>query len=180
VIHREYEAYVYDLDGTLVHLDVDWAAVRDDVAAALRTRGLDVDGVNLWGLLELGDETGYRDIVEEHVSEYERDGARSSQRLAPADRLPHDVPVGVCSLNSEAACRIALEIHGLDDAVGPVVGRDSHEAEKPHPGPLLSVVEQLGVSPGETLFVGDTERDAETAREAGTAFAWAEEWAPEE
>ena len=176
---EEYEAYVYDLDGTLVELDVDWDVVREEVAAVLRARGVDVAGVGLWGLLERADETGHREPVEETIADHEREGARAAPACRLAAALPHDVPVGVCSLNAESACRIALEQYDLDGAVEAVVGRDSLEVAKPHPEPLLSVVEGLGASPAETVFVGDSERDRETADRAGTAFVWAAEWLPE-
>jgi len=171
-----YDAVVYDLDGTLVELAVDWGAVARDVAAVLRERGVDPGNGGLWGMLERSDETGHRDTVEATLTDYERTGARESRRLALADGLPHEVPVGVCSLNAEVACRLALEVHDIERAVGPVVGRDTLTSSKPDPAGLLLVVEQLDADPGGTVFVGDSERDAETARRAGTDFAWASEF----
>jgi D-glycero-D-manno-heptose 1,7-bisphosphate phosphatase len=44
---------------------------------------------------------------------------------------------------------------------------------KPEPGMLLSVMRDCGATPGETLFVGDTELDREAARRAGVSFIWA-------
>ena len=171
-----HDAVVYDLDGTLVDLAVDWGVVTRDVAAVLRENDVEPETVSLWGMLELSETTGHRDVVEATITEYEREGARQSTRLSLADGLPHDVPVGVCSLNAEAACRLALEVHELAHAVGPVVGRDSLGSEKPDPEGLLSVVDDLEADPGATVFVGDSERDAETARRAGTEFAWASEF----
>jgi phosphoglycolate phosphatase-like HAD superfamily hydrolase len=172
----DYDAYVYDLDGTLVRLNVDWDEVGRDVAAVLRARDVPVENVDLWEMLELADETGYRHLVEETISEHEREGARTSERLPLADALPHDIPVGVCSLNSEAACRIALETYGLDSDVDVIVGRDSVDAEKPDPTPLLTTVGGLGVTPERTVFIGDSERDEVTARQAGTQFAYVSDW----
>ncbi|QIO22958.1 HAD family hydrolase [Haloarcula sp. JP-L23] len=171
-----YDAVVYDLDGTLVRLAVDWDAVASDVADVLRARGVDPQSAGLWGMLELSDETGHRDAVEATITDYEREGARNSDRLTLADGLPHDVPVGVCSLNAEVACRLALETHDLTRSVGPVVGRDSVGSAKPDPEGLLAVVDEMDATPSETVFVGDSERDAETARRAGTDFAWASEF----
>lgn len=168
----EYEAIVYDLDGTLARLRVDWGAVREDVAAKFSARGFDVDGADLWELLERAQRDPLEALVEETIAEYEREGARRSDRLPLADELPQDVPVGVCSLNAEAACRIALEIHGLDRYVGTIVGRDTVESYKPDPEPLLRAVGDLSASPTETLFVGDSERDAVTAERAGVPFQY--------
>ena len=171
-----HDAVVYDLDGTLVDLAVDWGAVTRDVAAVLRDRDVEPDSTSLWGMLELSDRTGHRDVVETTITEHERVGARQSTRLSLADGLPHDVPVGVCSLNAEAACRVALEVHEIAHAVGHVVGRDTLGSEKPDPEGLLRVVDGLDADPERTVFVGDSKRDAETARRAGTDFAWASEF----
>ena len=53
-----------------------------------------------------------------------------------------------------------------------VIGRDTVETFKPDPESLLAAVDRLGVRPERTLFVGDSERDAETADRAGTRFAY--------
>ncbi len=162
---------VFDLDGTLVRLVVEWDTVADDVAATLESRGVSPPD-SLWEMLELATETGHRDAVERVIGEHEREGARRSERLPVADRLPEG-PVGVCSLNCEAACRIAVERHGLDDRVGAIVGRDTVATEKPDPEPLLETIRRLGGTPERTLFVGDTERDERTAERAGTSFTYA-------
>jgi len=170
-----YEAIVYDLDGTLVRLDVDWEAARRDAAAVLRARGVDTAEMGLWAVLESAEPNGVLDRVNDAIAAHEREGARSATRLPLADALPHDVPVGVCSLNAEGACRIALELHGLDRHVGAIVGRDSVGRYKPDPEPLLATIRQIGARPAETLFVGDSERDAVTAERAGVPFQYAGE-----
>ena len=175
-----HEAIVYDLDGTLVGLDVDWDAARSDAVAVLRARGVEeTPEMDLWDALEAAtaaDSPGVRRRVDEAIAEHERSGARSAVRLPVADRLPHDVPVGVCSLNSEGACRIALELHGIDAHVDAVVGRDSVGAYKPDPAPLLETIGRLQVDPATTLFVGDSERDELTAERAGVDFSYVSEY----
>jgi len=174
-VTAEYDAVVYDLDGTLVRLDVDWGGAAEDAAAALSACGVDTAGMTLWDVLETAEEAGYRESVEDVIAEYEREGAGTSRRLPVADELPLDVPVGVCSLNCEAACRLALEMYGLDRHVDVIVGRDTVDAYKPDPEPLLAVLRGLGVQAGRALFVGDSERDAEAARRAGVPFQSVEE-----
>lgn len=175
---EEYDAIVYDLDGTLVRLDVDWDAVARDVDAALSERGVDADGLGVWEALERSVENGYRDVVEEAIATHERAGAETASVLALADGLPHDVPVGVVSLNCEEACRRALATHDLADHVDVVVGRDTVETFKPDPEPLLVAVERLGGEPSRSLFVGDSAGDETTAERAGVDFQWAHELSP--
>lgn len=169
-------ALVYDLDGTLVRLRVDWDAVAADVAAIFRDEAIDVEEPDLWEMLERADDHGLREPVENTIAEHERDGARRSVRLSSADDLVStDRPVAVCSLNCEAACRIALETHELVDHVETIVGRDSVSTHKPDPEPLLAAVRGLAVDPSETLFIGDSPRDEVTANRAGTRFAYADQ-----
>jgi len=174
-VTAEYDAVVYDLDGTLVRLDVDWDAVATEAAGVLSARGHDTAGMDLWDMLEAVEGEVSRRTVEDVVAEYEREGARTSRRLPLAEDLPLSVPVAVCSLNCEAACRIALEMHGLDRYVDVVVGRDTVDAVKPDPEQLLAALRGLGVGTDTALFVGDSERDAEAARRAGVGFQWTEE-----
>ncbi|UTF52611.1 HAD family hydrolase [Natronosalvus rutilus] len=170
-----YDAVVYDLDGTLVHLIVDWASVTRDVREVYLAADVDPPESNLWSLLASAPDVGLAAEVEATIAGHEREGARRSTRLAHADDLEKRaeyVPVGVCSLNCEAACRIALEEHALASAVDAVVGRDSVETRKPHPDPLLAVIDTLESVPSRTLFIGDSQRDEETANRAGTRFQY--------
>ncbi|MEA1932124.1 MAG: HAD family hydrolase [Euryarchaeota archaeon] len=167
----EYEAVVYDLDGTLVGLAVDWATVATDVIEVYDEAGIDATGADLWDLMERAERHGISEAVESTISRHEHAGARNSRRLALADELlDRSVPVGVCSLNCERACHLALDTHGLASAVDAVVGRDSVETHKPDPEPLLATLSELGVDPSEAVFVGDSPRDGTTAERAGVDF----------
>ena len=166
----EYEAVVYDLDGTLVRLDVDWDTVHAAVVERLDEHEVDAGDRDLWDILDVAAERGVKDVVEETIAEFEHEGAKTSRRLPLADELPLGVPVAVCSLNCEAACRVALERHDLDGHVDAVVGRDTVARHKPNPEPLLYAIESVGAHPERTLFVGDSDSDREAAAAAGTEF----------
>jgi phosphoglycolate phosphatase len=170
----EYDAVVYDLDGTLVRLAVDWPAVHRDVVTRLREEGVPVGDEELWELLNRAHREGFAPVVEEVIAAHEREGARAAELLPTAGELPRTVPVGVCSLNAEGACRLALARHGLDEHVDTVVGRDTAGTYKPDPESLLVAVRELSVAPGQALFIGDSERDARTAERAGVAFEFVE------
>jgi phosphoglycolate phosphatase len=165
-----FDAVVWDLDGTLVRLAVDWDRVTDDVAAVFESEGVDPDGRTLWGLMDAAGRVGLRDEVETVVAEYERTGAQESERLPPADIVGRSDAEAVCSLNCEAACRVALDVHRLAAPIDAVVGRDTVPAQKPDPEPLLEALRRLDVPPGDAIFVGDSASDGETADRAGVAF----------
>ncbi|WP_336025043.1 HAD family hydrolase [Halobellus salinisoli] len=169
-----FDAVVWDLDGTLVRLRVDWDVVTRDVADVFEAAGIAADGVDLWEMLDLADESGLRNDVEAVIGEHEDAGARRSDRLPHADLVGGFDAEGVCSLNCERACRIALDIHELTPHVDAVVGRDTIPTRKPDPEPLLETIRRMDVSTGETVFVGDSVRDEEAARRAGVAFRYVE------
>lgn len=54
-----------------------------------------------------------------------------------------------------------------------VLGGDSLENKKPHPGPLLEVMKRLGIEPSATLMVGDSSIDCEAARGADVSVVGA-------
>ena len=66
---------------------------------------------------------------------------------------------------SQAIC----DALGLSPYFFRIYGANSFPTKKPEPQGLLALMDEAGVSPGETLMVGDTDVDILTARNAG---AW--------
>lgn len=166
-----YEAVVFDLDGTLVRLDVDWEAVERDIGAVLEGVGLDPAEYTAWELLEAAETVGKGSRVDELITEHEVAGVEHCRRLQLADVVADiEVPVGVVSLNSERAVRLALEREALMEHVSAVVGRGTVPERKPSPEPLLAALDALEVEPARAVFVGDSESDRTTAERAGTDF----------
>lgn len=171
-----WDGVVFDLDGTVVWLRVDWTKAEEAVFRELQKAGVDTKDQRVWPLLELAAERGILDRIEPTLNEFEFEGAERSKRLPLADSLSaFDGPIGICSLNCEEACRRALAVHGLDEYVDVVIGRDTIRPWKPDPAPLEAAVQKLGTPPEQTLFVGDSDRDATTAEAAGIPFRYVED-----
>ena len=51
-----------------------------------------------------------------------------------------------------------------------------HESRKPRAGMIISLMDELGYSPSETVMVGDMESDELAAEKAGCSFAWAKDF----
>lgn len=60
-----------------------------------------------------------------------------------------------------------LKKFGMSGFFDLVVGGDSFPNRKPHPEPLLKVIEKLGATPEKAVFVGDSPTDSETGKNAG-------------
>ena len=80
------DAVVYDLDGTLVDLAVDWDAVADDVIGTYAANALVAPTADLWTLLDAAADYGVHDAVEETIPGHERPAAPASTRPPPAHR----------------------------------------------------------------------------------------------
>ena len=64
-----------------------------------------------------------------------------------------------------------MEGLGLMQRAGVTISGDSTAHAKPHPLPLLTACEQLGVAPAATLYVGDDLRDIQAAQAANMPSA---------
>ena len=76
-----------------------------------------------------------------------------------------DTPMYLCPYHAKARGPKAVTEYAVD-----------HECRKPNPGMLLQAMEDAGVSPQETIYVGDMDTDKEAAENAGVMFYWAEDF----
>lgn len=87
----------------------------------------------------------------------------------------HGVELAVATSKTTRSAEALLDVMGIRDLVGPVVGQDMVRRGKPHPEMVLRAAGRLGVSPGESAYVGDTVGDmrmAVTARMEAVAVTY--------
>lgn len=80
------------------------------------------------------------------------------------------VAMGIVTQKFKTRIDTILARDGLEGVFDVIVGADTAPELKPHPGGLLSAVSQLGSTPAQALYVGDSTTDAETARRACVPF----------
>ena len=85
------------------------------------------------------------------------------------DRLKKSVSLAVCT-NRATSMEMIIEDFGLSGYFSCVMTASQVTNPKPHPEPLLKVLDHYGIEPGEALFVGDGEVDMLSARDAGVPF----------
>lgn len=85
------------------------------------------------------------------------------------DELQGRVNLAVCT-NRSTSMEAVLEGFGLDSYFSFVMTAARSRHPKPHPEPLLRILDHFGLAPGEALFVGDSAVDAQAAAAAQVPF----------
>ncbi len=80
-----------------------------------------------------------------------------------------DLALGICTNKPAGPAAAVLRHLDLARFFTVVIGGDSLPMRKPDPAPLLAAITALGATA--TVYVGDSEVDAETAQRAGVPFA---------
>ena len=181
--HTMYEAIVFDLDGTLLNTLDDLAAATN---AALRAFALpertreevrSFVGNGIVKLLEraVGDRAFARfsellGFFKEYYGTHCADYTRPYEGILPLLRTlqARGVKTAVLSNKADFAVKKLTEQYFGDlllDAVGE--NEEGGIRKKPAPDALFSVMERLGVTRETTVYVGDSEVDIQTAKNAG-------------
>ncbi|WP_374643912.1 phosphoglycolate phosphatase [Tabrizicola sp.] len=178
---------VFDLDGTLIDSAPQIHAAANEVFAArglpgfafATVRGFIGNGVGVLVsrlLAHQGLECEgplQRDLVADFMKIYEQAFDLTSLYPGAAEALGDLAAAGhqlaICTNKPEAPARAVLHHFGLAKLFPVVIGGDSLARRKPDPAPLHAAIAALG--PARTLFIGDSEIDAETAQAADVPLA---------
>ena len=184
---RQFDAVLFDLDGTLVDTAPDMVRVLFDMLKAYDSPLLSYDVARAsvsngsLGLVRLAfpavGEEKQAELQQEYLRRYEEilSGPSVSSVLFPG--LPnlidvldqHQRPWGIVTNKPQRMTDPLLTHLGLSKRTGCAISGDTLLERKPHPAPLLLGSEQIGAAPARTIYVGDARRDIEAGRAAGMA-----------
>jgi phosphoglycolate phosphatase len=177
---RGIKAVVFDFDGTLAVLNIDFSEMREQVFELMRKYGVDETLIAERYLLE---------IIDEVVQILWVKSPRAAEEFyRKAHRILHDVElraaaegkmlpgveaaikslrkkgfkVGIVTRNCEEAVRKVLP--DIEKYCDVFVSRDSIKKVKPHPEQLTSVLKALDVPGKETVMVGDHPIDIQAGK----------------
>ena len=151
---------IFDLDGTLVDSQLDFAGMRQETGCPPQ-RGL------LEHIDTLGDKTA-RQHAEAVIHRHEMAGARTATWMPGAYNLltklsASAMPVGIVTRNSRSAARLALD--ALRAPSLDLITRED-AAPKPDPEGLLQLANRWSLDAKVLAYVGDFRFDLEAARSA--------------
>lgn len=86
-------------------------------------------------------------------------------------------PMGIVTSKSNGMMDRALDFVGIAPFMATAIGADSTPLHKPDPFPVHFALQQLGYTPAEAIFVGDSPHDVNAGNAAGVATV-AALWGP--
>lgn len=94
---------------------------------------------------------------------------REEELLETLTALKGQVELAICT-NRASSMEMIIEDFGLEGFFGCIMTAGKVKHPKPHPEPLLRVLEYYAIAPHEALFVGDSAVDMQAAAAAGVPF----------
>ncbi len=181
---RHYDAYLFDLDGTLIDTVPDLSRALNACLGHAGLTPVDESLARHW----VGH--GARVMIREALAHHRANG--DPEVLFPvflahyeANIAGHSTPypsvidtlealkqrgarLAVVTNKLEGLSRLLLAELELEGYFDLIVGGDTASAPKPDAAPVRLCLEHLGVAAADALFVGDSETDVNAARAAGT------------
>ena len=180
---RPLKAVLFDFDGTLAELNVDFTRMRRavlDLMADYCPPPEMMEELYVLEMIEAG-----RDFISEHcpgredhffarahelISTIETEGAREGGLLPGTEDLfyelrERDIKTGVVTRNCRGA---VMELFpGIDSRCDAVITREGTPRVKPHPDHLLTALGLMETNPLSTAMVGDHPMDISVGKEVG-------------
>ncbi|MBA6418455.1 phosphoglycolate phosphatase [Pseudomonas sp. 5Ae-yellow] len=177
---------MFDLDGTLMDSVPDLAAAVDQMLALRNRPPAGIERVRDWvgngaAVLvrrALADDMQHADVNDTEAQSaladflrcYAGDHSRTQLYPGAAELLAalqaNGVKLALVTNKPERFLPELLTEKGLAGRFAWLVGGDTLPVQKPDPGALLWVMQQAGVSAGQSLFVGDSRNDVRAAKAA--------------
>jgi phosphoglycolate phosphatase len=181
--HLKIKAVVFDFDGTLAVLNIDFSLMRERIFGLIKGYGISPETIQEKYLLEITDEvyqalrvknpSGAGKFYQEShriLHEVEMEAAEEG-RLIPGTEATlkklrrKGVKIGIITRNCEDAVRKVFP--SINDFCDVFVSRNSVKKVKPHPDHLTYVMKRLKTSGEEAVMVGDHIIDVQAGRGVG-------------
>jgi len=182
-MEKMFKGVLFDFDGTLVYLEVDWGEVRKQLAALAKRYKVSFSEASYSQSIREGyksllknpktkkDGKIYLDESYGILKEAETAGVDKG-RLVPGARevlewlAEAHIPVAILSNNDSSCVKKAFAKFGLP-APAVIVGRDTVSSPKPSTEGAELALKSMGLEPGECCLVGDSQPDLEVGKSLG-------------
>lgn len=175
---------IFDFDGTLAHLNIDFQTMRDVIVSLILSYGIPKDGLRSNFVLEMMEEAcdiigrrsmreaaSFLDEADAIIENMETEAAAQGALFQDTRNLLRSLPLkniscGIITRNCAKAVKIVFP--DILSYCPVVICRDDVHNVKPHPEHISLALDRLGSSPENTLMIGDHPIDITTGRNART------------
>jgi len=181
---RHLTTIVFDFDGTLARLNIDFADMRRRILDLIARFNIPSDNLDNLFALEMveagrrniaqvfpGNERNFVDQAYTLIRDIEMEGAMGGELFSGVEAMlknlrDHQIKIGVVTRNCiEAVTHLYPEIQTTCDAV---ITREATKNVKPHPEQLLIALTALDTEPRAAAMVGDHPMDITIGKDVGT------------
>ncbi len=169
------KAVIFDFDGTLAELNIDFAMMAQHVEALARQMGYDApwpEGYLLEAMaqvqLVLGN--GFDQQARRIIRDIEVEAADRAELFSfTRPLLDHLGAMGIGRAVISRNCDVAIRrvFPDIDEKCEVFVPRELAPRPKPHPDHVVQALEALKVAPGDAWMVGDHPTDMQAGKAAG-------------
>lgn len=182
------KAVIFDLDGTVASFNLDYRRVRSLIIDFLVKKGVPTTLLSLdesvFEMLRKAetwakDSGKPKEFIEDIQSEalaateqYELEAASTTILLPGVVETLNalksmDLKVGLCTINSQKSVDHILERFKITRSFDVIISRNQVKHVKPNPEHLQAALQVLHASPKETIVVGDSRVDMQSAKASG-------------
>jgi len=178
-----FEAMLFDFDGTLAVLNLDFAAMRRRLLALTVAQGIPPQALHGLDILEMLDHatallhqrhpeqaTRFVREAQQLLQDMEVEAAYRGGLLPGVPELlavlqRENIGVGIVTRNCDAAVRVTFP--HIDIYCQAFIPRDRVTQVKPHPAHLQAALDCLGTTPAHAIMVGDGAMDMQAGKALG-------------
>lgn len=178
-----FDAILFDFDGTLAVLNLDFAAMQQHLLALAVAQGIPAETLHGLDILELLDHatallhlhgpeqaTCFAQEARQLLQDMEVEAGRRGGLLPGIPELltvlqQQRIGVGIVTRNCDAAVRVVFP--HIDAYCQAFIPRDRVAQVKPHPAHLQAALDGLGTTPARAMMVGDGVMDMQAGKALG-------------
>lgn len=171
---HDIKAVIFDFDGTLFPLHVDWVGLKLRLKAEFALE--ENMGINTL-LQQIRAQEGNEGIKKAYAIVQTIEGNYDKTFLIPPTMQElvkylanKGLRIAIVSNNMTKTIKSILTDHKLSHYFDTIIGKDSVISYKPHPEGLEKLLSQWSLKPSEVLVVGNDENDEKLSRIVGTHF----------
>ncbi len=177
---RDKKVIIFDLDGTIVDLKIDWSILKKILSKryseVYKTAPFEFKHITtcLDLIVKKGDEAELKEIFS-IISEYEVNNFKNSKYIGGAVffiknkekfGIRRDAKLAIFSLNTRNCIIKSLKSANIHKRFDLIIGREDVRKWKPDPIGLFKIKEYFNVNKKEMIYIGDSETDLKTGKNA--------------